>query len=83
MKHKIGEKTSTSLLSWTHGPRWDYSRSIPEAIMVMEGPQEINPPSGSAGTGTAYETADAMGMAKEGDRPRLLSMVPEARSGTL
>ena len=51
--------------------------------MVMEGPQEINPPSGSAGTGTAYETADAMGMAKEGDRPRLLSMVPEARSGTL
>ena len=30
-----------------------------------------------------YGTADAMGMAKEGDKPRLLSMVPEARSGTL
>src|SRR4051812_27857250 len=27
-------------------------------------------------------TADAMGMAKEGDRPRLVSMVPEARVGT-
>src|SRR3954467_13554336 len=26
--------------------------------------------------------ADAMGMAKEGDRPRLVSMVPEARVGT-
>ena len=45
MSHKIGEKTSTSLLPWTHGPRWDYSRSIPEAIMVMEEPPEINPPS--------------------------------------
>ena len=30
-----------------------------------------------------YVTADAMGMAKEGDRPRLVSLVPEARLGTL
>ena len=46
MKHKIGEKTSTSLLPLTHGPSKDYTQRIPEAIMVMEGPPEINPPSG-------------------------------------
>src|SRR4051812_19863297 len=28
---------------WSKG---DYSRHIPEAIMVMEGPPEVNPPSG-------------------------------------
>ena len=45
MKHKIGEKTSSSLLPRTHGPRRDYSRSISKASMVMEGPPEINPSS--------------------------------------
>src|SRR3954463_2305655 len=29
-----------------------------------------------------YVTADAMGMAKEGDNPRLVSLVPESRMGT-
>src|SRR4051794_9072457 len=45
MKHKIGEKIATSFLPLTHGPRRDYSQSITEAILVMEGPPEINPPS--------------------------------------
>src|ERR1041385_213588 len=29
-----------------------------------------------------YVTADSMGMAKEGDKPRLVSLVPESRMGT-
>src|SRR3954464_3773006 len=29
-----------------------------------------------------YVTTDAMGMAKEGDKPRLVSLVPESRVGT-
>src|SRR3954470_19249241 len=74
--------------TYSHAP---LLRTRPEAKRTRDeddGPVRIRTPVDAPAcptVGANYRrlvTADAMGMAKEGDRPRLVSMVPEARVGT-
>src|SRR4051812_11053132 len=74
--------------TYSHAP---LLRTRPEAKRMRDaddGPVRIRTPVDASACPTVgancrrYVTADAMGMAKEGDRPRLMSLVPETRMGT-